>query len=559
MRSRRSLVLRLMLIATALGLGLLFAGVVLAAAPIAQSQSVQTDEDVAKMITLTATEALPALTYTVTSGPSHGNLDNTSGSMSCDTSTPAICTVDVLYTPVTGRWQDSFTFTVNNPTDGDSLPATVSITVDTRPIVVNDPTSSCVNGVTGSPKRYIVIEDQALVVNPATDCGLLLNDSDPDSDSLTASKTTNPAHGTVTVTAAGGFTYTPNPNYNGLDSFTYSASDGVLSAAGTVLLTVLSVDDPPNAVNDTTFSVGQSSAGTVLNVLANDTAAPDTGETLTIVGHGPASHGTVTITNGGANLTYKPTALYLGSDTFTYTIQDSGGSLQDTATVVLQVTKDVTPPAVSPPTEAIRTGLSTTSTRFGIHVAWSGTDAGVGIGRFELQAQLDGSAWAAVALPTPTTTSINPYVTVGHIYHYRVRGIDKNGNVGPWRYGQNLTASRYQETSSIITYVGTWTKSPFSSANDGGYTKYAYGGSKTATFTVTARDFAFVSPTSSTRGSFRVYVDGVLVSTLSEKSTSTVYRRVLWAAHFSTLASHTIKVYVVGDGRIDVDCFLALR
>lgn len=539
--------------------GLLFAGVVLAASPVAQSQSLQTDENVAKTITLSATEDLAALTYTVTSGPSHGNLDNTSGSMACDASTPAVCTVDVLYTPDASRWQDSFTFTVNNPTDGDSLPATVSIIVDTPPVVVDDPNSSCVNGVTGSPKRYIVIEDQALVLNPATDCGLLLNDSDPDSDPLTATKTTNPAHGTLTVTAAGGFTYTPNPNYNGPDSFTYTASDGVLSAGGTVLLTVLAVDDPPNAVNDTTFSVAQSSPGTVLNVLANDTVAPDTGETLTIVDHGLASHGTVTITNGGANLTYKPTALYLGSDTFTYTIQDSGGSLQDTATVVLQVVKDVTPPVVSPPTQQIRTGLSTGSASFAIHVGWSGTDAGVGISRFELQVQVDAGTWANVSLATPTTTSINPYVTVGHVYHYRVRGIDKNGNVGPWRYGQNVTTSRYEETNSLITYVGTWTQSPLNASNSSGFTKYAFGGSKTASFTTTARDFAFVSPTSSTRGTFKVYVDGVLVSTISEKSTATVYRRVLWATHFSTPASHTIKVYVVGDGRIDVDCFLALR
>ena len=547
-----------MLVATALGLGLLFAGIVLAASPIAQSQNVQTDESVAKTITLRATEDLAALTYTVTSGPSHGSLDNTSGSMACDTSSPAICTVDVLYTPVAGQWQDSFTFTVNNPTDGDSLPATVSITVDTPPVAVDDPNPSCVDGVTGSPKKYIAIEDQALTVTPPTDCGLLLNDSDPDADSITAAKATNPAHGLVTVTAAGGFTYTPNANYNGLDSFTYTASDGVLQTAATVSLTVLAVDDPPNAVNDTTFVVGQNSPGTVLNVLANDTAAPDTGETLTIVDHGLASHGTVTITNAGANLTYRPTALYLGSDTFTYTIQDSGGSLQDTATVVLQVARDVTPPVVSPPSEAMRTGVALGLTYVSGFLTWTGSDSGVGLARFDLQRSTNGGGYAGVTLSTAKATSFYSSFSFGTTYRFRVRGVDANGNASAWAYSPSFGVGLYQENSSAVVYSGVW--STFSNpSNSGGATRYSSVAGQAATFTRSGRDFAFVAPKGTIRGSARIYVDNVLVSTLSEWSTSTSYRQVLWSRHFSAFATHTIKVVVLGTGRIDVDAFLALR
>ena len=559
LRTRR-FALRLSVVLSTVAYALSVVGVVHAATPIAQAQpGVQTDQGVAKTITLSGTDDLPALDFTVATGPSHGSLDNTSGTMTCDASTPATCTADVLYTPVAGQWLDSFTFTVTNPTDGTSTPATVSITVDATPVAGDDPDSSCSNGTTGSPKKYIAIEDQALIVDSSVDCGLLLNDTDADPDPLTAAKAADPAHGTVTVTATGGFTYTPNANYFGLDSFTYTVSDGLRSAVGTVSLTVFGIDDPPSAGNDTGLVVPQNAPATALNVLANDTYLPDGPETLTIVSFLPASHGTVAITGGGTGLTYRPAALYIGGDSFKYTIRDSGGTATAQATVALTVAKDVTPPVVSSPTEQIRTGLSTTSTSYSLRVGWSGTDAGVGISRFELQVQVDGGSWASVALATPTTTSTNPYVTVGHVYHYRVRGIDKNGSVGPWRYGQNLAVSRYEETNSLITYVGTWTKSPLNASNSGGYTKYAYGGSKTATFTVTARDLAFVSPTSSTRGTFKVYVDGVLVSTLSEKSTSTVYRRVLWATHFSALASHTIKVYVVGDGRIDLDCFLALR
>ena len=40
------------------------------------------------------------------------------------------------------------------------------------------------------------------------------------------------AHGTLSLSANGGFTYTPAANYHGSDSFTYRASDGVASQPG---------------------------------------------------------------------------------------------------------------------------------------------------------------------------------------------------------------------------------------------------------------------------------------------------------------------------------------
>src|SRR5262249_48349280 len=54
-----------------------------------------------------------------------------------------------------------------------------------------------------------------------------------------------PAHGTVSLSAGGGFTYTPALNYNGTDSFVYRATDpGGLSSQATVSLTIWPVDDP---------------------------------------------------------------------------------------------------------------------------------------------------------------------------------------------------------------------------------------------------------------------------------------------------------------------------
>ena len=58
---------------------------------------------------------------------------------------------------------------------------------------------------------------------------MLGNDADPDGEhALTAVLVSGPAHGTLTLNADGSFTYTPDANYSGPDSFTYRASDGTL-------------------------------------------------------------------------------------------------------------------------------------------------------------------------------------------------------------------------------------------------------------------------------------------------------------------------------------------
>jgi VCBS repeat-containing protein len=69
--------------------------------------------------------------------------------------------------------------------------------------------------------------------------GVLVNDNDVDGNTLTAIKVTDPAHGTLTLNANGGFTYKPSGKYVGSDSFNYKANDGSLdSASATVSITI---------------------------------------------------------------------------------------------------------------------------------------------------------------------------------------------------------------------------------------------------------------------------------------------------------------------------------
>jgi putative cell wall-binding protein len=145
------------------------------------------------------------------------------------------------------------------------------------------------------------------------------------------------------VSSAGTLSYTPATNRNGTATIQVRITDNGGTGSGGVnvgasqsfTITVTAVNDPPNAVNDVSFTVVAGSGPTALPVLANDSDAPDTGETLTIVGATQGAHGSVAITGGGTGLTYQPNAFFEGTDIFTYTISD--GALTDTATVLVTV------------------------------------------------------------------------------------------------------------------------------------------------------------------------------------------------------------------------------
>jgi len=149
--------------------------------------------------------------------------------------------------------------------------------------------------------------------------------------------------GTVTISGATA-RYTPASNFSGTDTFTYVVRDqNSNQQTATVTVTVTGVNDPPVAQNDS-FTVVSGSTENVLNVLANDSSLPDTGETLRVTQVGASSRGaTIVIGSNGANVRYTPPASFVGTDTFTYTLSD--GSLTSTGTVTVTVG-----PANNPPT-----------------------------------------------------------------------------------------------------------------------------------------------------------------------------------------------------------------
>jgi len=242
-------------------------------------------------------------------------------------------TNEVTFTPDVGyTGPASFTYTISDG-NGGTAEATVNVTVNAA-----EPTNAAPVALADS---YSTNEDVALaVVGP----GVLGNDTDGDNNPLTATLVTGPSHGELTLNADGSFTYTPNANYNGTDSFAYRANDGAAdSAPVTVDLTVTAVNDAPAAVSDTTTALaGKSiviSAGTLL---ANDTDAD--GDTLSITGVGGASNGTATFDAATKEVTFTPDAGYTGPASFTYTIADgNGGTAEATVNVSVDPAGPFTP------------------------------------------------------------------------------------------------------------------------------------------------------------------------------------------------------------------------
>ncbi len=223
------------------------------------------------------------------------------------------------YTPAADyHGADSFTYKANDGT-ADSSTATVTITVNP----IND-------APTATGDSYSTDEDTTLTV---TAPGVLDNDGDVDADTLSAVLDADVSHGTLSLAANGGFTYTPASNYTGADSFTYHVSDGqATSATVTVNLTVQAVDDPPVA-NDDSYSTNEDTALDDGSVLGNDTDVEMAALTATVVS--APQHGTLTLQANG-NFHYEPAANFHGSDSFTYTAND-GNSDSNIATVTITV------------------------------------------------------------------------------------------------------------------------------------------------------------------------------------------------------------------------------
>lgn len=226
---------------------------------------------------------------------------------------------------------DQFTYTVGDGEERDELP---SATVDVTVAEIGD-------APVAIAEDYEIEEDGQLVAGTLD--GVLGNDADVDSTSLTAVLVSDVFNGTLSLAADGSFTYEPAANYAGADSFTYHVSDGALTSADvTVDLTVVSVNDAPVASADEVFvTEDEMVAVEAPGVLGNDGDVED--DLLEAVPVATPAKGTLSLMADGS-FTYVPFENEIGADAFTYRVDD-GQAMSEIVTVSITIA-DV-PPVIS--------------------------------------------------------------------------------------------------------------------------------------------------------------------------------------------------------------------
>ena len=254
----------------------------------------------------------------------------------------------------------------------------------------------------------------------------------------------------------------------------------------------------------------------------------------------------------------QPWTLTSGNGTKTVYVKwrDAAGnwSAVKTDTIIL----DATAPTVTAPRRGLSTG-PIVGGRVPVRVPWSGSDAGSGIARYELQGSTNGGAWTTLS-SSITTPSASLRLATETTYRHRVRAVDKAGNTSAWATGPTFRVSRFGEANAKVTYSGSWSTQTSSSYWFGGAKRATATGAR-ATLTMSGRTVAWVATTGPTRGKAEVWVDGARAATVDLYAATTAYQQVVWTKAWTTNASHSVQIRVLGtSGRpaVDVDGFVVL-
>jgi len=279
--------------------------------PAAQDDSATTSEDTALAIPVLANDsdrdADPLVVESIVKPAAHGFAINNR--------------TDVTYIPDPGFiGVDSFTYAA---ADGKGETDTARVTVVVS--AVNDPP---------------VAQDDAAVADEGTlvTIPLLANDSDPDGDFLLVESFSQPMNGAV-LNSRTGVSYIPNPGFRGVDTFSYTVTDGNGGTATAKVTVSVGVDnEPPVAQIDD--EVTDEGIPVLIPVLLND--SDPNADPLNVESVSSATNGRVLAV--GTDIQYTPNAGFNGVDEFTYTISDGRGGT-DTASVLVAVVPVNDPPA----------------------------------------------------------------------------------------------------------------------------------------------------------------------------------------------------------------------
>lgn len=226
----------------------------------------------------------------------------------------------VTYTPDKDFFgNDAFSYTVQDNDGATSNTAKVIIYVNP----INDPPVAYNDSGTTDEDQDVIID---ILSNDEDDHGL---------DISSVNITDKPANGSITNIdeKTGAVIYSPDDNYYGEDTFSYTVRDdsGAVSNKATVTIKINSVNDNPVAENDS--GAVNEDGSVAIDVLSNDTDIDGSIDFSSLQITESASHGTTTINTETGEITYQPDHNYFGSDGFSYMVDDNDGAASNTAVV----------------------------------------------------------------------------------------------------------------------------------------------------------------------------------------------------------------------------------
>lgn len=214
------------------------------------------------------------------------------------------------------------------------------------------------------------------------------------------------------------------------------------------------------------------------------------------------------------------------------------------------------PPVVKPPTAAmIRGSVVSVGGSAPMIVRWTGTPGSQPIAWYDVERRIDGGPWTRVATWS-TPSSLRTIIPSGHATTYRVRAMDMLGRTSLWSTSAVMTPKAVGESSSAITYRGSWSRAT-SSLYVGGAVRASHGVGASASLAFTGRSVAWITTTGPARGIARVYVDGISAGTVDLRATATSTRSLSFIRNFTASGRHTIRIVVVS-GRVDIDGFIVV-
>jgi gliding motility-associated-like protein len=223
----------------------------------------------------------------------------------------------VFYLPDSSFFgSDGFTYSVCD-SDGDCAQASVALTI----IAGNGPPMAFIDNV-------VTYEDNVIEFNP------LLNDTDPNNNLLptTLELGNGPFNGTILViNELGTLRYTPNSDFFGIDSMTYTICDDgdpSLCSSSTVYFTINPINDAPRVEPDAVQIFDMSSM--VLNVMINDSDVESEEMVATLVTQSPSLYGDFTLAPNGEFEYHAKPGSYCNVDVIIYKVCDVNEACSET-------------------------------------------------------------------------------------------------------------------------------------------------------------------------------------------------------------------------------------